>query len=82
MSAVNGMPSTGQDLARRWYVPIEVETLRLVQPAAVLISALALGLAVLRDNGDARPVATLLLFTHAVTWVLLRELVAGRRGLR
>ena len=82
MSAVNGMPSTGQDLAKRWYVPIEVETLRLVQPAVVLISALALGLAVLRDNGNARPVATLLLFTHAVTWVLLRELVAGRRGLR
>ena len=39
-------------------------------------------MAVLRDNGDARPVATLLLFTHAVTWILLRELVAGRRGLR
>ena len=72
MSAVNGMPSVGQDLAKRWYVPLEVETLRLVQPAVVLINALALGLAVLRDNGDARPVATLLLFTHAVTWILLR----------
>ena len=82
MSAVSSMPSTGQDLAKRWYVPIEVETLRLVQPAVVLINALALGLAVLRDNGDARPVATLLLFTHAVTWIFLRELVAGRRGLR
>ena len=57
-------------------MPLEVETLRFVQPAVVLISALALGLAVLRDNGDARPVATLLLFTHAVTWILLREPVA------
>ena len=82
MSAVKGLPSLGEDLAKRWYVPLEVETLRFVQPAVVLISALALGLAVLRDNGDARPVATLLLFTHAVTWILLRELVAGRRGLR
>ena len=82
MSAVKAMPSLGEDLAKRWYVPLEVETLRLVQPAVVLINALALGLAVLRDNGDARPVATLLLFTHAVTWILLRELVAGRRGLR
>ena len=82
MSAVKTVPSLGQDLAKRWYVPLEVETLRLVQPAVVLINALALGLAVLRDNGDARPVATLLLFTHGVTWILLRELVAGRRGLR
>ena len=82
MSAVKAMPSLGEDLAKRWYVPLEVETLRLVQPAVVLINALALGLAVLRDNGDARPVATLILFTHAVTWILLRELVAGRRGLR
>ena len=55
MSAVKGLPSLGEDLAKRWYVPLEVETLRLVQPAVVLINALALGLAVLRDNGDARP---------------------------
>ena len=42
MSAVRGMPSLGEDLAKRWYVPLEVETLRLVQPAVVLINALAL----------------------------------------
>ena len=83
MSSMDNMPRASKsDLARRWYVPQEIESIRSYYPLVLIVALLSVGLSLMRANEDAIYSSTSIVLVHLVVLVLLRQLDHGTKNIR
>ncbi|MBA45505.1 MAG: hypothetical protein CMB31_02825 [Euryarchaeota archaeon] len=70
------------DLASRWYVPAEVESLRKLYPIVVLINFVSLGIFVLRNDSESIFSSSMQIVVSIVILFLLSKLDQGQRFIR
>ena len=83
MSSVDTTPRASKyDLARRWYVPQEIESIRSYYPLVLIVALLSVGLSVMRANEDAIYSSACIVLVHLVVLLLLRQLDHGTKHTR
>ena len=76
MSSMNPIPRASKsDLARRWYVPQEIQSLRAYYPVVIFVASLSVVISTMRGNEDAIYSSMCIVFVHLV--ILLVEAVGS-----
>ena len=70
------------DLASKWYTPVEVESLRSLYPVVVIINFVSMAIFVLRDNQNLIFSSSMQIVVSLVILLLLNKLDQGQRFIR
>ncbi len=83
MSSMDSIPSASKsDLARQWYVPQEIQSLRTYYPVVIFVAFLSVGLSAMRGDNDAIYSSACIVLVHIVALLLLRQLDHGTKNIR
>ena len=75
-------PVFHDDLASRWYIPAEVESLRSLYPIVVIINFVSLAIFILREDSDLIFSSSMQIVVSLVILLLLSKLDQGQRFIR
>ncbi|MEC7142708.1 MAG: hypothetical protein VXW30_03895, partial [Candidatus Thermoplasmatota archaeon] len=75
-------PVFQDDLATRWYIPAEVESLRSLYPIVVIINFVSLAIFILREDSDLIFSSSMQIVVSLVILLLLSKLDQGQRFIR
>ena len=75
-------PVFHDDLASRWYIPAEVESLRSLYPIVVMINFVSLAIFILREDQDLIFSSSMQIVVSLVILLLLYKLDQGQRFIR
>ncbi len=75
-------PDSSNDLARKWYVPAEIESLRNLYPIVVAVNLVSLCIFILREDSESIFSSFMQTIVSVVIIILLSKLEQGQRFIR